>query len=473
MEIVEDSEKDQLVEVPVNSDRLMKGHRPSGLRRDCINEQAVRKTGPEVIFGRIYDNLGFKALKESIFRHFVIAGFAYPGKKFKPTEYFYHFHDVILDKSDINLFLEKLNGRLKQETERIVSAGRLTLNRNKTSILLLKVATIRSSNGGGGIRQTGAGGVVKEQRRKFYAALLIDPEGVTGYEIFEGDVLKGKNLIHYIGNISDTRKLVKPIIVARKGLLTDKHLKILKEEGLEYIVGAALKNGHKKIIKEIHEKHPNDEQWITIIKKNDRRLIISYSAKKAEKDERKRKRDIIRLQKQIERGEFSESYKGVRSSNKYMKFDEGVIPRFDYEEFNCNKMKDGLRGCISNSVVSNGDVIAMHRRFLQIGKKFRLSVNDLQVSRDCEDMLRIRKRIEARLCIAFTAHQVYKELERVLQKEKIALSLKRSVELTHHVSQIDLPDEAGQPGSKILNMDPELERLYQTITENRQFCYCR
>ena len=46
------------------------------------------------------------------------------------------------------------------------------------------------------------------------------------------------------------------------------------------------------------------------------------------------------------------------------------------------------------------------------------------------------ERIEAHICISFTAYTIYKELERVLYKEKTDLSLKKSAEITHNMYQI-------------------------------------
>jgi hypothetical protein len=43
---------------------------------------------------------------------------------------------------------------------------------------------------------------------------------------------------------------------------------------------------------------------------------------------------------------------------------------------------------------------------------------------------RLKNRIEAHICIAFTAYSIYKELERILYKEKSSLSLKKAAELT-------------------------------------------
>ena len=55
---------------------------------------------------------------------------------------------------------------------------------------------------------------------------------------------------------------------------------------------------------------------------------------------------------------------------------------------------------------------------------------------------RLRHRIEAHICIAFTAYVIYKELERVHKEEKTTLSLKTASEITHNMYQItyQLPD---------------------------------
>ena len=54
----------------------------------------------------------------------------------------------------------------------------------------------------------------------------------------------------------------------------------------------------------------------------------------------------------------------------------------------------------------------------------------------------LRHRIEAHICIPFTAYCIYKELERVLKLEKSTLPLKKAAELTHNMYQVTstLPD---------------------------------
>jgi hypothetical protein len=77
---------------------------------------------------------------------------------------------------------------------------------------------------------------------------------------------------------------------------------------------------------------------------------------------------------------------------------------------------------------------------------------------------RLRHRIEAHICISFTAYCIYKELERVLYKEKSTLSVKKAAELTQNMYQITytLP-ESKHTKSNLLKMDDQQALLYQII----------
>lgn len=47
----------------------------------AIGNSSIRTVGPELIFGKIYDNIGFGDLHEDLFRHLVIARLAFPLSK--------------------------------------------------------------------------------------------------------------------------------------------------------------------------------------------------------------------------------------------------------------------------------------------------------------------------------------------------------------------------------------------------------
>lgn len=61
----------------------------------------------------------------------------------------------------------------------------------------------------------------------------------------------------------------------------------------------------------------------------------------------------------------------------------------------------------------------------QIEKAFRISKTDLRIRPIYH---RQKRRIEAHICIAFVAYAIYKELERLLKRKGIEMSVKRAGE---------------------------------------------
>lgn len=47
----------------------------------------IRTIGPEIIFGTLFDRIGFNAIENELFRHIVIARLAYPTSKLKTVDY--------------------------------------------------------------------------------------------------------------------------------------------------------------------------------------------------------------------------------------------------------------------------------------------------------------------------------------------------------------------------------------------------
>ena len=54
-----------------------------------LDNASVRTVGPELIFGRLFDEIGFDAIPEPLFRDMVIARLVYPTSKLKTVDYLY------------------------------------------------------------------------------------------------------------------------------------------------------------------------------------------------------------------------------------------------------------------------------------------------------------------------------------------------------------------------------------------------
>ena len=52
-----------------------------------LSNARIRTVGPELIFGTLFDRIGFHPIPEELLRHLVIARLAYPTGKLKTTDY--------------------------------------------------------------------------------------------------------------------------------------------------------------------------------------------------------------------------------------------------------------------------------------------------------------------------------------------------------------------------------------------------
>jgi len=135
-----------------------------------------------------------------------------------------------------------------------------------------------------------------------------------------------------------------------------------------------------------------------------------------------------------------------------------------YNKVEQDKKWDGLRGYMTNTNLRKEPVIDNYRNLWHIEKAFRISKTDLRIRPIYH---RLEHRIQAHICIAFTAYCIYKKLERVLYREKSDLSPRKAAELIHNMYKIiyTLPDSK-HTKTKLLKMDNEQAELYQIILKN-------
>jgi transposase len=309
------------------------------------------------------------------------------------------------------------------------------------------------------LRKTGFSKDGKHQCPQIFIGLLVGLGGYAiGYDIYEGNTYEGHTLIPFIEKISRKFNLDKPVVIADAGLLSNENIKALESSGYEYILGGRIKNEPETIKTKILSTTFYEGKSISYQKGKATRLIVNYSTSRAAKDSYNRKRGLARLENQIKRGRLTKSNINNRGYNKYLRLMGEVTIEIDYDKYNNDKVWDGLKGYVTNTKLSDSDVVDNYKNLWHIEKAFRMSKTDLRIRPIYH---RLRNRIEAHVCISFTAYCIYKELERVLYEEKSTLSLKRAAEITHNMYQITyvLPDSK-HTKSRLLNMDEEQEELY-------------
>ncbi|MFO8067519.1 MAG: IS1634 family transposase [Bacteroidales bacterium] len=426
----------------------------------------IRTVCPEIIFGKIYDYIGFGVIKEPLFRHLVIARISFPLSKLKTVEYLYRYQGANLDIDSVYRFLDKLNNKIKTRVEQIAFAYTKKVLNGNISIVFYDMTTLYfEASDEDDLRKTGFSKDGKHQCPQIFIGLLVGIGGYAiGYDIFEGHTYEGHTLIPFLKNMSKKFNLGKPVVIADSGLLSKSNINALEDNGYEYILGARIKNEKESIKSQILSAEFSDGMTRSFSKGSKQRLIVNHSNIRARKDAYNRKRGLKRLENKVKKGRLTKANINNRGYNKYLKLEGEVTINIDYNKFNRDAVWDGLKGYITNTKLTYKEVIDNYNNLWHIEKAFRMSKTDLRIRPIYH---RLRHRIEAHICISFTAYCIYKELERVLYTEESSLSLKKAAELTHNMYQITytLP-ESKQTKSRLLKMDEEQAELYQIINKN-------
>lgn len=392
--------------------------------------------GPELLLGRIYDEIGFNVIKDELLRHLVITRLVYPVSKLKTTDYLFKYKGVEISVYTIYRYLDKFHKEYLEQVKAISLKHTLQLFSNELSIVFYDVTTLYfEASEEDELRKTGFSKDGKHQQPQIVLGLLVSENGYPlDYDIFEGNKYEGDTLLPVIEHFKTKYHSEKLIVVADAGLLSGKNIALLKNLKYQYILGARIKNESASIISQILNLHLADKQ-IEEIQKGDERLIISYKEERAHKDAYNRKRGLEKLEKNLKSGKLTKKQINNKGYNKYLKMEGDINVVIDYQKYQDDAKWDGLKGYITNTELSKENVIEKYNQLWAIEKTFRISKSDLQIRPIYH---RLRPRIEAHICISFVACKIYKELERLLKEKKSALSPEKAIDILKTIYQVSI-----------------------------------
>jgi hypothetical protein len=141
---------------------------------ETLSNASIRTLGPEIIFGKIYNFIGFNQIKEEMFRHLVISRIAFPLSKLKTTEYLYRYQGITHDIDAIYRFLDKLNSKLQHQVEQIAFANTMRVLNGQISVVFYDMTTLYfEASDEDDLRKTGFNKDGKHQCPQIFIGLLV------------------------------------------------------------------------------------------------------------------------------------------------------------------------------------------------------------------------------------------------------------------------------------------------------------
>lgn len=421
----------------------------------------VRLLGPELILGKLFDQIGFDQIGHELFRHLVIARIISPGSKLKTVRYLEEYQRKSWDVQQVYRYMDKLHCSLKQVVEQISYQHTLDLLGGEMPVVFYDVTTIYfEASEADELRIPGFSKDGKHSDPQILLGLLVSPSGYPlAYEIFEGNTYEGHTMMKVLEGFREKYGLEGLIVVADAGLLNKANVEHLVKGGYRYILGAKIKGEKTEVQERILGSKFNDAGNKIFAKDTGTRLIVNYSQARAAKDRHNREKGLARLEKSLANGRLTKQNINNRGYNKYLVIKGEVEVKIDHAKFEADGKWDGLKGYITNTAMKPKTLLRTYRQLWHIEKAFRISKTDLRIRPIYH---RKRRRIEAHICISFTAYKVYKELERQLAFNQSGITVERAIECLQTIYGVTIHNpRSRQTRIRLFTNNPDQDALLE------------
>jgi transposase len=361
-----------------------------------LREEQRIIVGIAEVFGKLYRDLNFSTLIEgskkdvqwnSILESCVLARIANPVSKRRTASLLEEDYGVKLPLEKIYRMMDNLAERESSIKQHIAKTTR-SLFKEKVDVLFFDVTTLYfESFKADDLRNFGFSKDCKFKETQVMLALVTTTNGLPiTYKLFPGNTYEGNTLIETIEELKGEYAINNVMLVADRAMFNEKNLSKMESLGVTYIVAAKLKTLPGALKSEVlgtgykPEVVKNELHWIGEFEHKKRRLIVSYSSKRARKDAADRQRLIDRLmkkakEKKIKIKDLIPNY----GSKKFIKIENGDATIND-EKIEADAQWDGLHGIITNSKdKSSVELLSRYRDLWQIEEAFRISKHDLKM----------------------------------------------------------------------------------------------
>ncbi len=392
--------------------------------------------GIEYVLGKIFNEIGFNTIEDTLFKELVLYRLVFPRSKLKTTEYLYRYEHKSYTEDDIYRYMDKLHSSQKEFVQQISYQHTLRILEGGIHAVFYDVTTIYFEiEQEDELRKPGYSKDGKHQHAQIVLGLLVSKGGYPlAYDIFEGNKYEGETFLPILEGFKHKYQIDKLTVVSDAGLLSKANVEQLISKGYHFILGARIKNEQQCIKEQILRQRLNNGES-AVLQKDGHSLIITYSEQRAKKDRHNRERGLKKLEKQVTSGRLTKSSINNRGYNKFLELDGELSIKIDYNKIETDVLWDGLKGYLTNSDMSKEEILDSYKQLWQIEKAFRVAKNELKIRPVYH---RKQRRIEAHICINFTAYKVYKELERQLKEKNSGLSPEKVIEIIQNIYQISV-----------------------------------
>jgi transposase len=441
--------------------------------------------GIHEIYQQIYKELGFNyslgypqrvmAASKKLFQ-IVMARIANPSSKRESVKMLERDFGIQLSLQGVYEMMDKLTDERIESIKSLSFKAAQKLFQEEINVVFYDCTTLYfESFTEDEMKEFGYSKDMKFNQSQVLLALLVTTDGLPiGYDLYPGSTFEGDTLKKAVDRLEKNYKISNLIFVADSALLSDDNLKLLEGLNKTYIVGARIKNTKKELKYQILDSS-NYQSFSHTYSKSDsketlaqfdfgkgRKLFVTYSQNRAEKDRHDREKAVLKLKAKISKSKSPKELISNYGYKKFIKIQGEASLLIDEEKMEQAALWDGLHGIITNSkTLTASNAIEHYHQLWQIEECFRISKHDLSVR---PIFHWTPNRIKAHIAICYMALTCirYLELRVKRQYKKMSPEAIRK-ELLHNQISILKHIKTGQRYAIPSKTTTDLKKIYQIM----------
>lgn len=314
----------------------------------------------------------------------------------------------------------------------------------------------------GNLRRKGYSKDGKSHKTQIVLGLVVDKlRNPITYHVYEGNTYEGKTMIDALKDIKKSYSIDRVIVVADSGMIDKVNRLYMEEQQIDYILGDRIKSLPEDIKRQLLDRSEHrsmvsikegnaEELSYTTVEYKGRRIIGTYSSKRAKKDAYEREKLLEKAKQWLS---APSQYRKVtkRGAGRYICTDAKGMPiQLDAERIKQDAMYDGFKAIATSTDLPVEEVLSKYRDLYEIEHAFRTLKSQLEIR---PIFHWTNKRIEGHVSMCFVAFTFLNYLRNIT-----------------HLEVADLVKAMDQMQLSVIKEDqsPELVYMRSNIKANQQ-----
>jgi hypothetical protein len=408
---------------------------------DDICEEKRIIEGVHEIGGKLYDDLGYNKLLDNkhyskILKDIVLSRLISPCSKHKTHRALYEQFDIHHSLDQIYRMMDHVHDKINN-IKTLTYQNTLSLCPEGCDIILFDVTTLYfESIETDDLREFGYSKDCRFNTTQLVLALATNGDGLPiAYELFEGNKAEVGTLIDSIDRWRLCFAIKDVCFVGDRAMFSKKNLDQINMRGYKYVISTPLRKLSSNLKTQILDDNnytiksfDQDIVWLGEFKYDEqksgideeyhphtKRLIVTYSSKRAKKDKADRQRILDKIKKNMG-GKASGDTKKLLNNSGVKKYTTTAnsITTISDDKIEAASLMDGMHGIITNikndsPQWSNSlELLARYRRLWVIEESFRINKHNLKM----RPIYHYKpERIKSHIAICYIAFALIRQIE--------------------------------------------------------------